>query len=102
MNCTLPGYDSWLSPPDPRGASGDSVIYVERPVPDSSDPEATVELEVSVSFDSGSLYSATLPDGSDITLTRVEIENAEVDYSDEMQAREESAREDAYDRSQDR
>jgi len=86
----LPGSDAWLSPPDPKvPPSGDTVIYVERPMPwvfpfaepdDLTAADWWLEFEVVVTFDEGSVWSATL-DGKDLELTADEKQRAEEDWA---------------------
>ena len=74
----LPGSDAWLSPPDEKvPPSGDDVIYVERLAADESE---WVEYEITVTYDEGSIFSATL-DGKPFTLTADEIKRAEEDWA---------------------
>ena len=120
---TGPGTDSWLSPPEPRTPHGRRArqtltVYIERDEPLCGEPRSddeTHEYEVEVDFDDGSVYSAAIVSRSTgnavsvdvsppvaVELTPRECECAEVDYSDDLIAREESAREDAADRERDR
>ena len=92
-----PGTDAWLSPPDPKTPpSGDTVIYVDRDIctgaPD--DQGSTVEVEVVVVFDEGSIWSAKV-DGKDFELTDDEKQRAEEDWSQrEPDERDEPERDD--------
>ena len=126
---TGPGTDAWLSPPEPkrwRGHVGGQTItvHISRDVPLCGEPADVegfeFEYEVLCEMDEGSVYSSSIVSrvaqvGSlgnfvdvpvsppvDVTLTRAESEDAEVSYSEDLMSREESAREDAYDRSMDR
>jgi hypothetical protein len=82
-----------LDPPEPKTPpSGDKVIYVERPIPNVETEEGEgiadwIELAVDVNFDEGRVFSAYLEGTDDeIALTPGEIENAEVDWSEDCAA----------------
>jgi hypothetical protein len=85
-----------LDPPEKRWPRGTQLltIYVER---------GDEEIEVEVEFDEGSVYQSHVA-GTEtpIELTPDEKERAEVDYSEDLIAREEAAREDAADAREDR
>ena len=73
-----PGTDAWLSPPDPKvPPSGDDFVYVER---ESDNEGGWVELEIAVTYDEGSIFSATL-NGKPFELTDDEKKRAEEDWA---------------------
>ena len=125
---TGPGTDAWLQPPEPRTRHGrrarqSITINISRAEPccgEPCDPDSMHDYEVLCEMDEGSVYSAVIvsrvaPVGSlrnytdvpvappvAVDLRRDETECAEVAYSDDLIAREESAREDAADARSDR
>ena len=120
-------YDSWLSSPYDNvkaGHSGDTNITIERPIPLVGNPDdGWREYEVSVEMDEGSVHNAVVTDeylevpntriterkpfatvfelfpivGGEIKLSKAEIENVEVKWSEDEMAREDAAKEDAAD-----
>ena len=113
-----PGTDAWLSPPERKSRPAMRFsINIERdePLCGEAASDNTHEYEVEVEFDDGCVASARITDRFDshnhaiavkppveVELTDRERESAEVDYSDELIAREEAAREDAADARADR
>ena len=94
-----------LDPPEKRWPRGTQLltIYVEREVVRDDFTTDLEEIEVEVEFDEGSVYQSHVA-GTEtpIELTPDEKERAEVDYSEDLIAREEAAREDAADAREDR